>query len=269
MRGDSEKSTYLKIVGAKIVERLASFPTAEEASKVNVSDYGEKAHMRELKNDDGQYTKTIIERRDDWVEGVVKDIRFKDTDYGENLEILLTDGQDDFCLQMGMNSKYAYSFLMKAKNIDFTIPVKFIPWKFKDEFGRNGTTLLLDQRGEKVDIYFKGEARAELPAPPEWVKDVEDWKDLKFEQKQEYDLYKHNRTTALKRVITEEIVPNLNVNDLGFSEDTGDMVVETSSMEITPQSNPQPPGKTTTINVEPEDKEETQDIVVKDDDLPF
>lgn len=107
-----------------------------------VSEETEGAVMRKNKNG-----KIVHELLYDSLIGNLTGIEFKTGDYGKEIHLIISDGLDEYKLQMPFSSGVAKSFIMRLPNCDLTMPVEFCTgWDKVKERGfsyirQNGTTI--------------------------------------------------------------------------------------------------------------------------------
>lgn len=137
------KGIYLSIQSGKIAHRQ---PEATATSKARTLESG----------------KVIHEELYDSMEGVIKNISFKDGDYGTQLIVQVDNDGEIANLQMALSSNPSGSFLKSLPNIDPTKAVKFSP-KMEEKDGKRKTSLFINQNGQSVKWAWTKDNPGELP----------------------------------------------------------------------------------------------------------
>jgi hypothetical protein len=65
--------------------------------------------------------------------GVITRIDTKENDYGKQWQIVFSDGDDKYMIQMPYSGRYSSSFLKALPNLDQSLEVKFMPWEMQDK----------------------------------------------------------------------------------------------------------------------------------------
>ena len=149
MPGDlltQNKVPYLKIVNGQIVQ--------------SVDKTTPNAKFREYKLSDGTEGSKWELVYKSWA-GVVHDISFKDTPYGEMCQITF----DDAILSISTSSRYFSDIAGKLLACDLSLPITISPWDFVTEDGKKKTGATVAQSGDKVGSAFwaSGELSPEFP----------------------------------------------------------------------------------------------------------
>jgi hypothetical protein len=98
----------------------------------------------------------------DAVSGRLTAIDFTGMPQQRQLQLILTDGGETYQLSMLLNSRYAFTFLMAVKNIDFGRPVKLMPWWRQFETGGK-SALFIKQNNQSLKQYCFDSAATPLP----------------------------------------------------------------------------------------------------------
>lgn len=106
------------------------------------------AQLREWKASDGREGSTWEVPYVNWA-GKIKDIRFKDTDFGEVCFIEL----EDAIIALNTDSKYFQDFACKIFNADLTKQILFHPYDLESD-GKRRTGISMKQGEEKLSNYF-------------------------------------------------------------------------------------------------------------------
>lgn len=117
----------------------------------------------------------------------IKDVAFEDSDFGENLLIMLTDGnpENDIILAESTASNFGTDLMKKLPNIIFSEKLTLRPYAFETEEGkeRRGVTILqgTDENGDEKklkDFFWDGEQNLHgIPqADKTKTHDKDDWR---------------------------------------------------------------------------------------------
>lgn len=112
----------------------------------------------------------------------IKDIAFEDSDYGENILITFTDGENDITLSEGTSGNFGTDIMKKLPNLIFSEKVAVQPYSFEDENGKDRRGVTFWQNGDKVpSAFYDSEQKASLNGFPEpegdkTTFDKDDWK---------------------------------------------------------------------------------------------
>lgn len=150
--------TFLTITDGRICRRVSA-PTATSVERVN------------------KVGNTVHEEYYSGWEGTITSITTKDTDYGKNWEITLTDGDGTAVLSMGYSSGYSAAFLKTLPNIDLSKPVTLSP-KLQTIGDKKKATMFVNQGGAALKWYYTKDNRNGLPELKKLkVKGKETWDD--------------------------------------------------------------------------------------------
>ena len=155
--GNKLETTYLSIVGDKIVKRTdAKDPRGIE--RIN-------------KNGD-----TVHEIPYDFVEGRLESVAVKDGEYGKQWILQMIDAGKRYTLQLPYSGGFTKSFLMALPNTDLTKSVKLNPYQ-REKDGKKRNTLYVNQGGkESVRWAYTKDAPNGLPQMEQiMVKGVLTW----------------------------------------------------------------------------------------------
>jgi len=87
--------------------------------------------------------------------GFIEGIEFKDSDFGEQCVVKVTDGKDKAQLNLQTESRYFIDFAQKIANVDMNEPVTFSPFDFTNkETGKQIRGMSMVQSGKKIESYF-------------------------------------------------------------------------------------------------------------------
>lgn len=104
----------------------------------------------------------------DAIDGIVTDIRIKETDFGDFLEIELDDIGDKFVISLGdvFESRQAKDFIRRMENIDLGTTLEFGVWSMsKEETGTSSRAgVKMYQNDEKLEYAITYD---DMPAPEE------------------------------------------------------------------------------------------------------
>lgn len=127
--------TYLSIVGGKIRHKVTEDTEGAVLRKWETPT-GEKGEKWEL----------VYES---W-NGLIKDIRVNETEYGKFLEVKF----DDATLSIHTDSRYFSDFVKKLASADLTKPIVIRPYDFEDDKKQKVVGVTLTQLGEKLTDHF-------------------------------------------------------------------------------------------------------------------
>lgn len=114
------------------------------------------------------------------ITGHLVSVKFKETIYGETLQLQLVDEENFYVISMFVKSRVATAFFMLVKNLDVKEPMTLL---LKEHFGRN--CFYIWQFGGPVLWYYTMENENELP------QDVDE------------------RRKFLKQIVTDELMNSL------------------------------------------------------------
>jgi hypothetical protein len=99
---------------------------------------------------------TVYEQKFDFIKGKVIEAKLKTHDeYGDNIELTITDGVEVANLQMKFDSAYGRSFLNKIPNCNFDAILTISPYQFTDKnTGKNVLGLSILDPIEKVPNFY-------------------------------------------------------------------------------------------------------------------
>lgn len=90
--------------------------------------------------------------------GILQDIKIKDSDFGEQCEIIFSDA----IITVPTKSRYFQEFAGKVHNADLAREITLHPYDFEDDDGKRRSGFSFIQDGEKLKNYFYGEKQGEL-----------------------------------------------------------------------------------------------------------
>jgi hypothetical protein len=127
--------------------------------KAEEGDEGAKKRIFEKKNEKGE----VVELVEKWeysypgVVGTIKDIKFYESDYGTNINIDITDEEEnEFVLSLKASSRYGEAFMEALPNLDLAEEVDFTVYSFPDPKNKERKVqgMKIVQDDEKVRSYF-------------------------------------------------------------------------------------------------------------------
>lgn len=140
----------------------------------------------------------VYERLYTGIEGVIRDIFIRESEYGKELCLLLQDNDQYFQVQCSFNSKQSRIILFRLPELNFKHTVRLNAF-----MGDNGyTAIAIRQDGKVVPSHFTKEKPNGLP----------DLKIIRVNDEEKYDGTKRNE--FLRRMIQVYIYPQLNVDTL-------------------------------------------------------
>lgn len=114
------------------------------------------------------------------VSGVhIMNIRFEDSDFGENILLTLSDGEKEVVWAENTASNFGSDLMQKLPNIDLSKPVSFKPYAFEDERGKDKRGVTIAQTDKIGNFFYDGEKNTH--GFPAWPKELDkmtkdDWK---------------------------------------------------------------------------------------------
>ena len=108
---------------------------------------------------------TVYEQKFDFIKGKVIAAGLKShEEYGDNIELTISDGNSSANLQMKFDSAYGRSFLSKIPNCDFNAVLTIKPFQFTDKkTGKNVIGFSILDPIEKVPNYYTKDEPNGLP----------------------------------------------------------------------------------------------------------
>lgn len=146
-KGENAGAMYLSVANGKLVLKHKEPKEGVTTSRVNK--VGNTVHEEFFKDLTGRIT----------------DIRKKEnSQYGDQVEIVVKDGGELFILQMQFSSRYSASFLKALPNVSATEDVRIMPWQMDDKNkpGKQVSGITLYQ-GEKIPPAYTKEDPNGLP----------------------------------------------------------------------------------------------------------
>lgn len=117
------------------------------------------------------------------IDGMIGDITIMTGKFGDNLIIPLKDTVtgETLCLSLGVTSNFGEDFMKKMPSIDYTKPVKLVPYSFTTDKGKTKKAITVYQNNVKLSDYFRdaeGKNINGLPEPEGDTKSYtkDDWK---------------------------------------------------------------------------------------------
>jgi len=138
--------------------------------KVEESTPGAIRRDYELK--DGTKGTKFVHYFKNWT-GRITDLRIKDGEYGQTLEVVFNDA----VLTINTESRYFTDFCKKIMAVDINQPITVSPFDFESE-GKRIVGVSVIQKGEKINSYYwDGEKSSNnFPEPPKEKMNKDDWK---------------------------------------------------------------------------------------------
>ena len=144
--GGSSNRTYLSISDGKIAKRVPEGTSG--AIKCNSKDG----------------TKVWYEQRFSSLSGYITDVfkRVSEQGYGDQLCIVLKDGEEEYQIQMPWSSRYSSGFFLSMPNIDAGKEITLSPWA-KEIDGKKKTMLYLRHGQEDIKWFWTRETPGDMP----------------------------------------------------------------------------------------------------------
>ena len=144
--GGSSNRTYLSISDGKIAKRV---PEGTAGS---------------IKCNSKDGTKVWYEQRFASLSGYIVDVfkRVSEQGYGDQLCVVLKDGDEEYQIQMPWSSRYSSGFFLSMPNIDAGKEITLSPWS-KEIDGKKRTMLYLRHGQEDIKWAWTRETPGDLP----------------------------------------------------------------------------------------------------------
>ena len=156
------------------VDSYISILGSDGTLRMTVDENTPGAIKRDWKNADGTKTGTKWELVYEDVSGFITGVEFKDGDFGSNLILTITDGDDVLKLSLSTNSPFGEDMMKKLPAMDLTLPCVLRPYAFTDDKGKPRKGMSITQDGEKVhDFFYEVNTKTQLHGfpKPEFKKD--------------------------------------------------------------------------------------------------
>lgn len=128
-------------------------PEATFRLKVDESTPG--AIRRDWESADKKSSGTKWELQYESISGLITGVEFLDGDYGKNLILEVTDGEESHKVSLSTASAYGEDMMKKLPSLDISKPVELRPFSFIDETsGKNRKGMTVTQDGKKVQNFF-------------------------------------------------------------------------------------------------------------------
>jgi len=88
------------------------------------------------------------------ISGKIVDINLHDGDYGTNLQVTFKLEDDEVTASLGTNSPFGEDVMKKLPAVDLEQEVRFTPYSFTDEQGKNRRGMTIEQGGGKLSSFF-------------------------------------------------------------------------------------------------------------------
>lgn len=138
-----DRGTYLNVLNSDGTLRMVVDETTPGAVR------------RDWESGDGKTSGTKWELIFQTVSGIVSSVEMYEGDYGKNLIIGLTDGDDpEIKVSFSMNSAFGEDMAKKLPALDLTQKVELSPFSFEDDNGKTRKGVSVVQDGKKVQNYF-------------------------------------------------------------------------------------------------------------------
>lgn len=153
----------------------------------------------------------------------VKNIRFEDSDFGENILLTLSDGESEVVWSENTGTNFGTDLMKKLPNLNFAEKISIQPYAFKDEkTGKDKRGVSIFQNDKITNFFYDGEKNVHgFPEPQKAREDMKtaDWR-----------VYFLNVQIFLVDYTKEHVVPKFAVK-----EDSG---VEYPENDIKPEDIP-------------------------------
>lgn len=110
-------------------------------------------------------------------QGVITDVRTRESDYGKEWNVTIDDGKEKAILSFKYSSGYASSFLKALPNVDLSKEVTITP-SVQEVDGKKRTNIFINQEGRAVKWYYTKDNPNGCPGMKKVkIKGVEQWDD--------------------------------------------------------------------------------------------
>lgn len=90
------------------------------------------------------------------VSGIISKVEFHEGDYGKNLNLTITDGDDEpLIVSLSTASNFGEDMMKKLLSINLELPVRLVPYAFVDDKGKTRKGVTVYQSDEKIKNYFQ------------------------------------------------------------------------------------------------------------------
>lgn len=135
----SKRSTFLTIAGGYIWNRKA------ESNDPNYA-------TQDFNRADGTVGQRAGARYAD-LTGDVSKVEFKThPQYGENVNVTITSGGEDYILSVSTNNRYSQDLMKVLLNADLSLPLYVKPYDFTGKDGKRAMGISFRQNGEKIAL---------------------------------------------------------------------------------------------------------------------
>lgn len=137
-----EQELYLNILGSDGTLRMTVDPDTEGAVR------------RDWQSADGSKSGTKYEKIFSKIDGTITAIEMYDGDYGKNIILSVTDGDDTWKISLGTGTPYGEDVMKKLPALDLKRPVSLAPYCFADDNGKTRKGVSIVQDDKKVQNFF-------------------------------------------------------------------------------------------------------------------
>jgi len=186
---------------------------ADGSIRVKANEGDKDAVLREFKLSDGtedsKWEKVYSE-----LSGIITAINFRDTDFGKVIQLTFSDNDEEIILSLSTASNFGEDLMKKLPALDFSKPVKVIPYSFEDKKTKKlkkGVTVY--QGDAKIPSFFSDENNKPINGFPV----VEDGKQM---DKDDWKVY----FISARKFLVEYIINN--VLDKLSNKDSVDKIID-------------------------------------------
>lgn len=193
------------------------------SEKVNEGDEGAELYTWNDKKTGEEKSKWV--RRYKSVDNVfITNIRFETGEYGENILLTLSDGENEVVWSEGTSTNFGTDLMKKLPNVDFSAKVSIQPYAFPTENGKEKKGVSIFQNDKITDFFWDGKENLHgFPVRPKEMDamDSDDWKVFFIEVKKFLTNYtKENIVPKFAEGIEQKDVPVKNI-----PQDDGSLVL--------------------------------------------
>lgn len=178
LQNSQSSAVFLQIANGKLVRQ---FKQATEKSVARINKMGRE----------------VYEEFYDSLQGFIKDIKIRESEYGKSWQVIMDDGSGQYTLDIKYSSGYAVSFLKALPNADLTQMVALTP-RLNVDGDKKQSVLFISQNGKGLKHFWTKDMPKDLPQMKKIkVKGVETWDDT-------------DRMEYLEVYIKDNILPKIN-----------------------------------------------------------
>lgn len=154
----------------------------------------------------------------------IKDIRFEDGEYGENILVTLSDGENEVVWAQNTSDNFASDLMKKLPQVNFSEKLSIAPYAFEVDGNKTKRGVNLYQNDKLMDFFYKDKEK--LHGFPEWPKKLEDM------SKTDWKRYFLEVQIFLVDYTKANILPKLEKSDVEYEPGEKDFHTDEDSEEL-------------------------------------